>query len=203
MQSASDQPAPSGAAGHAPLPLTRLSRAVARIEAPVAGLLTLAVFVVLMLNVVSRSLGKPLIWSDELAIHLMIWAALFGASLGLAYQQHIAVTLVPDLLGPRNVARLALAVDVVLLVFFVVLAVLLWQWFDLPGLYAAGSAAAHGPVNFNFIWSEPTVTLGVRKVWFWLILPIFCLTGGLHVLASVIERAAALLRGELTTETAQ
>ncbi len=202
MESASNDPASPGAAGRAPLLLTRISRGVARIEAPVAGLLTVAVFGVLLLNVGSRSLGRPLIWSDELAIHLMIWAALFGASLGLAHRQHIAVSLLPDMLGPRGVAWLALAVAGVLLVFFAILAVLLWNWCDLPGLYVAGSAAAHGMVNVNVIWSEPTVTLGMRKVWFWLILPIFCLTGGLHVAAALLERAAALLRGDLTTESA-
>lgn len=168
----------------------RVSRAVAKAEAVVAGILAAAMLGVVLLNLALRVLGRPLIWGDELAVNLMIWAALIGASLGLANRQHIAVSLVPDMVGPHARRMLAIAVDLVLVAFFAVLAVILWQWFDLPGLIAAGSAEAHGMATFNFIWSEPTVTLGVRRVWLWLILPIFCLTGLLHSLASLITQVA-------------
>lgn len=171
--------------------LTRLSRAVARIEATVSGLLVAGLFLVLMGNVVSRALQRPLIWSDELAVHMMIWAALTGASVGLARREHIAVTLLPDALAPLARHRLAIAVDVAMLVFFVILSVLVWRWFDLPGLLRAGSFAAHATTTWNFMWQEPTVTLGLRKAWFWMILPIFCVTGGLHVLASLSARLSA------------
>lgn len=182
-------------AGHPAATLIRASRALAGAEAWAAGILMVLVLSVLLAGVVMRTAGRPLIWGDELAVNLMIWAALAGTSLGLAHRAHIAVTLVPDMLGARGRQVLAVTVDLLLLAFFAILAVLLWRWFDLPGLIAAGSAEAHGAATFNFIWSEPTVTLGVRKVWFWLALPIFCLTGGLHVAASLADR---LTGGRLT-----
>lgn len=168
--------------------LRAISRRIAAVEALVAGLLILAIFCLLMGNVVSRAIARPLIWSDELAIYLMACAAFVGASVGLAHRQHIAVTLLPDLLSLRNAHRLAIVVDVILLAFFVVLAVLLWRWFDPVGVLRAESLEAYSMQTFNFMWQEPTVTLGMRKVWFWMVLPVFCLTGGLHVAGSLVER---------------
>jgi TRAP-type C4-dicarboxylate transport system permease small subunit len=163
----------------------RLSRTVARFEARAAGLIVLAIFIILMGNVVSRTLAKPLIWTDELAVNLMAWAAFIGASLGLANRQHIAVSLLPDMLSLQGRMMMAVAVDAALLLFFAVFAILLWQWFDPLTLWRAGSLQAFSAQSFNFIYEEPTVTLGIRKLWFWLILPVFCLTGGLHVLGSM------------------
>lgn len=191
-------PASSGTVGGAQAPgpfLHRLgvrlrtgSRRVAAVEATVAGMLVLVIFCLLMGNVISRAIARPLIWSDELAIYLMACAAFVGASVGLAHRQHIAVTLLPDLLSPRDAHRLAIVVDAILLVFFVVLAVLLWRWFDPVNVLRAESLEAYSMQTFNFMWQEPTVTLGMRKVWFWMVLPVFCLTGGLHVAGSLIER---------------
>lgn len=174
----------------------RASRALAGLEARVAGGLVALMLGVVLVNLGFRVAGHPLIWGDELAVNLMIWAALVGASLGLAHRRHIAVDLLPGAVGPAGRRLLAIAVDLVLTGFFAVLAVLLWQWFDLPGLIAAGSAEAHGAATFNFIWSEPTVTLGLRRVWFWAILPVFCLTGLVHVGASLIARLAGAEEAE-------
>jgi TRAP-type C4-dicarboxylate transport system permease small subunit len=84
--------------------------------------------------------------------------------------------------------RLALLVDGLLLVFLAVLIVQLWNWFDPIGLWRAGSVDAFSSSAFNFIYQEPTITLGVPKFWFWLVLPIFCLTSVLHVVASLMAR---------------
>ena len=192
------RPASSSAVAEATVPdallqrlgtrLRSISRSLAAVEAWVAGLLIAGIFCLLMGNVVSRAIARPLIWSDELAIYLMACAAFVGASVGLAHRQHIAVTLLPDLLSLRNAHRLAIVVDVILLAFFVVLAVLLWRWFDPVGVLRAESLEAYSMQTFNFMWQEPTVTLGMRKVWFWMVLPVFCLTGGLHVAGSLVER---------------
>lgn len=168
--------------------LRSVSQRVAKVEAVVAGLLILMIFCLLMGNVISRSLSRPLIWTDELAIYLMACAAFVGASVGLAHRQHIAVTLLPDMLSAKGARLLGILVDLMLLGFFVILGVLLWRWFDPINVLRAESLEAYSMTTFNFMWQEPTVTLGVRKVWFWMVLPVFCLTGGLHVVTSLIER---------------
>lgn len=185
---------PAGAASEAPASnvtsgaLAVISGKIAAAEARVAGTLVFLIFALLLGNVACRAFNVPLIWADELAVLLMAWVAFIGASMGLAYRQHIAVTLLPDSVSPGMRRYLAIFVDILLLVFLVVLAVQLWNWFDPVGLWRAESLEAFSTASFNFIYQEPTVTLGVSKFWFWLVLPIFCVTSAIHVLASLVGR---------------
>jgi TRAP-type C4-dicarboxylate transport system permease small subunit len=167
--------------------LVRASAGVARVEFMLIGLLMVAIFAFLMLNVVSRAVGSPVIWVDEAAVFLMIWVAFFGASLALAKREHLAVTLLSDMLNGRIRIFLSLLVDASLFAFFAIFAVILWFWFDPVTLWKAGSFAAFSSETFNFIYQEPTVTLGLPKLWFWLILPIFCLTGLVHTAAQLMR----------------
>lgn len=163
--------------------LMRISQTLARAESFGIGALMVGIFALLMLNVLSRSFGSPVIWVDEAAVYLMIWAALLGASLALARREHLAVTLLPDLLSAWPRAGLALGVDILLFLFFILFAAILWRWFDPVTLWRSGSVAAFSRETFNFLYQEPTVTLGLRKLWFWMILPVFCINGLIHSLA--------------------
>ena len=167
--------------------LVRISAGVARVEFILIGVLMVAIFAFLMLNVVSRAVGSPVIWVDEAAVFLMIWVAFFGASLALAKREHLAVTVVSDMLSGGMRILLSVLVDTFLFAFFVIFAVILWRWFDPITLWKAGSIAAFSSKTFNFIYQEPTVTLGLPKLWFWLILPIFCLTGLVHTAAQLMR----------------
>ncbi|UYV39438.1 TRAP transporter small permease subunit [Rhodobacteraceae bacterium D3-12] len=172
--------------------LLRLSGAIARLETFAIGALMVSIFALLMLNVVSRAVGAPVIWVDEAAVFLMIWVALFGASLALAKREHLAVTLVSDTFGVRARRLLSVIVDALLFVFFVLFAIILWRWFDPITLWQAGSVVAFSRETFNFLYQEPTVTLGVHKVWFWLILPVFCLSGLVHCAAQLTRSKGAM-----------
>ncbi|MGN7868572.1 TRAP transporter small permease [Paracoccus sp. 22332] len=174
--------------------LQRASRAVMRAEAAAGGILVAAILALLLANVVSRAAGRPLIWTDELAVHLMVILAFVGASLGIAMRGHMAIGLLPDRLDPRGRARLALLADLAVLAFLLVLAAILWRWFDLPGLLRAGSGAALAQESFNFVYSDPTNTLGLRKIWFWLALPLTCATALIHCLAALLTDLRGLRR---------
>ncbi len=163
-----------------------------RAEAAAGAVLVAAILALLLANVVSRAAGRPLIWTDELAVHLMVVLALVGASLGIGMRGHMTIGLLPDRLGPRGRARLALLADLSVLAFLLVMAAILWRWFDLPGLIRAGSGAALARESFNFIYSDPTNTLGLRKIWFWLALPLTCATGLVHCLACLRSDVRAL-----------
>lgn len=165
--------------------LYRFSQGLARIEAQLAGLLICAVFCLLMANVVSRAFSRPLVWTDELAIYLMAASAFIGASVALAHNQHIAITLITGFLSERRAIVLAIAVKLILAAFFVLLAMMLWRWLDPVGLLTAESLDSFSATSFNFVYQEPTVTLGVPKIWFWLVLPLFCLTGLTHLAAGI------------------
>lgn len=156
------------------------------------GLLVAMILCLLLANVVSRTAVHPLIWTDELAVHLMAVLAFVAASSGIALRGHMTIGLLPDRLGPRGRARLALLADLSVLVFLLVMATILWRWFDLPGLLRAGSGAALAEQSFNFVYTDPTHTLGLPKVWFWLVLPLSCATALIHCLAALQDDLGAL-----------
>ncbi len=176
--------------------LARLSARIARAELLSAAALIFLLFALLLANVVSRYFGAPVIWVDELAVFLMVIAAFLSASAALDARQHIAVTILSDQLSSRGAASLRLLVDLILLGFMLALGWMVWTWFDPLTLIAAGSAEAFSASTFNFIYQEPTVTLGIRKLWFWLVMPVFATCGSLHCLA-LIEADVRTLKGQV------
>lgn len=175
---ANETAAPTGIAG--------FSHFVASVEKIAAGVVLAGVFGVVMLNVIARTLGMPIIWADELAIYGMAWAAFIGASAGLAGRNHIAISLLPDMLSPKAQLWLSRMVDLALLALLGVLALVLWQWFDPIAYLSAESGEAYAAETFNFMHQDPTTTLGIRKVWVWLVLPVFTTTALVHVLARLL-----------------
>ena len=169
--------------------LAGLSRTAASIERVAAGAILCGVFGVVMLNVVARGIGSPIVWADELAIYGMAWAALIGASAGLANRDHIAVSLLPDMLTRRKRKLLARCTDLVLLVLLGVLAVVIWNWFDPVAFLSAESGDAYAAATFNFMHQEPTTTLAFSKIWVWLVLPVFNAMALFHVVARLLARA--------------
>ncbi|RRH78132.1 TRAP transporter small permease [Falsigemmobacter faecalis] len=163
-----------------------LSRSLLRLEKGLAGLLTFAILVLVGFGSVARGLGYPQVWTDELAVHLMVMLAFIAASMGVALQNHMAMGLMPESLGPRGRRVLARVNQGLILAFMALMAVLVWIWLDLPGLIAAGSGEALAEASFNFAWTDPTLTLGMRKIWFWLVVPASVLAGSLHVLAQIV-----------------
>ncbi|HBM57920.1 MAG TPA: hypothetical protein DD444_01855 [Citreicella sp.] len=177
-----------------PGPLAAVSDALASVEAAAAGLMLAGVLGISAAGAVARSAGAPLVWADEAAIAAMVWAGFLGAAALFGRAGHMAITLLPEHLPPRARAALDLVTALILLGFFAGLSALVWRWFDLPGLIRTGSAQALAQDSFNFLYLEPTQTLGLRKIWLWLVLPLFCLGGLVHALAGV-ARAAAAWRG--------
>jgi TRAP-type C4-dicarboxylate transport system permease small subunit len=79
----------------------------------------------LSLQVVSRYvLGLPLAWTEELARYCFVWAVFIGASQVMRYREHIAITLLTDLLPHRLRQVIALMMNLLVIIF---LAVCLWQ----------------------------------------------------------------------------
>lgn len=165
--------------------LGRLDDGLAAAEEVVAALLITAIFLILTANVVLRAMGRPLLWADEAAILLMACAAFVGASLALARGQHMAVTLLADNVPPRLRTALALVVNAIVLAFFLVLTWLCWRWFDPLRALGAESLQAYAAETYNFIYQDRTLTLGVPKFWFWLIMPVFAVLSTIHALAAL------------------
>jgi C4-dicarboxylate transporter, DctQ subunit len=172
--------------------LTRLSDRLARAEETAAAALAAAVSLLVLANVVARALGRPLYGVSELAVYAMIWMTFLIAAAVLKRRQGIAVTLLAEALPPLPRRLLGLFVDVMVLLFALALMVLCARWLQPLAMVQAGfDAKAFQAETFNFVYAETTSTLGIPKVWVWLVVPWFALSLSLHGLANLV----AALRG--------
>lgn len=147
-----------------------------------------AVTGLILLNVVTRTAGMALFWVDEAAIYAMIWAVFIGASMQIRLGAAIAVDLVPPLLPAGARRALAVLVAVLVLEFACTLLWLSWIWYDPLGLARVGfDIAAFSGATFNFIYAEPTVTVGVPKFLVWLVVPLVAATMTLHAFANLTD----------------
>lgn len=180
------RPTPSPSAPHR---LQRFSKTLATFEIRSAALCLGLIFALLLLNILTRLANHSLYWIDEAAVSLMVWMALFAASAGIHYQSAIAITLLRDRLSPSFQRVLNLVVDSCLVVFFVVFLYLLHVAFEPVTLLVQyhGNTNAFSAGQLNFIYDEPTMTLGIKKTWVWLILPWFAVCGLLHSCANLIS----------------
>lgn len=179
----------AGSARRAAVAVGRVSDAVARIEAALAGALALAVCGLILLNIATRSFGAALYWVDEAAIYCMVWSAFLAASVTIHRRSAIALPLLRDALPARGDRAISRLVDAVTLGFGLALLTLVWRWYDPITLARAGfDGRVLAAETFNFIYREPTLTIGVAKWPVWLIMPIFAVGLSLHALANLLEQ---------------
>lgn len=161
--------------------LYRLSRTWAKVELWCSAFLALMITLLILLNVVTRYLGAALFWVDELAIYTMIWMTFLGASAALHYRTSVSITLLTDAVTPAVKAIIGKMVDVIVFAFSVAMVWFCWRWFSpLELAYAKFDTVAFQGETFNFIYAEPTSTLGVPKYLFWLVMWLFALGAMLH-----------------------
>ena len=164
--------------------LARISTWIARAERTICCTLTVALVVLILLNVATRAFDIALFWVDELAVYVMIWMALIGGSLILHERGHVTVQLLTEAVTPRFRRYLLLLSDTLVLVFVTGLLMMTWVWFDLAGFSHYGfDMDAFAAETYNFIYQEPTNTLGIKKFWVWLVVPIVSVTMTLHAMA--------------------
>ena len=84
--------------------LRALAAGLDRAAAIVACVLVVALLVCVALGVVSRALGEPFIWTDELSRFLMVWLAVFGWVLATRKRIHIRIRFFQDRL-PSHLHR--------------------------------------------------------------------------------------------------
>lgn len=168
--------------------LYRASQAWARVEVIAAAVMAAAVSGLILFNVVTRATGNAIYWVDEAAIYAMVWMTFLAASAALHYRSAIAVTVLNELLpaGPRR--WLARLVDLTVFVFACLLVWTCLRWFmPLDLIAAGGDVKAFQGATFNFIYAEPTNTLGFKKVWVWLAMVAFSLGTLLHATANLLS----------------
>lgn len=152
----------------------------------VAAILAVAITCLVLLNVVTRAMSASIFWVDEAAIMAMTWMTFLAASAAVHFGHSVSVTLFTDML-PSGAAHFAQrAVDVIVLTFAGLMLWFCWRWFLPLDLLQAGlNTTTFQGETFNFIYAEPTLTLGIRKFWLWLIMPLFALGLTLHAIANI------------------
>lgn len=167
--------------------LNFISDRLVRVEMALAALLAAAVTLLVLLNIVSRTLGMAIYWVDELAIYAMVWTTFLATSVVLKKRQVIAVTLLVDLLGKRARVWMQLFADLMILLFALVVLVLCWRWLDPVTLAKTDfDIKVFQGETFNFVYSEKTNTLGIKKIWPWFILPLFSLSLSVHAANNIL-----------------
>ena len=151
--------------------LSRLSAGVAWVELRLSALLAVGVTLLILLNVVTRYFGVALFWVDELAIYTMVWMTFLGASAALHYRTSVSITLFADAVGAAARQIILRVVDVVIFAFSLAMLWFCWRWFLPLDLIQSGfDLMKFQGSTFNFIYAEPTLTLGLPKYLFWLVM---------------------------------
>ncbi|MBV1910722.1 MAG: TRAP transporter small permease [Kangiellaceae bacterium] len=171
------------------LKLYQMCGRLALLEKKVAGALCGLILLLILTNVLTRFLKLPIFWIDEVAVYAMIWMAFLSASSAVYFKQHIAVSLLTDNLPAKFCGYFSKLAEGIMLLLASALVVLSWIWFEpLALIESGGDLDDFSNITFNFIYSEPTVSSGIPKFVFWLIVPVFSINLTLHCLAHFIGR---------------
>lgn len=172
--------------------LKKLSISLANFEILLGALLAGIVTLLIILNVISRAIGQSLYWVDELAIYCMVWMTLLTTSAILKKRGAITVTLLLDSL-PVNLRKYAdIIVDLIVFIFAVALLGLTINWLDIWNFIKVGFDVEQFQSNtFNFVYSENTNTLSIKKIWVWLPLLFISLSLSIHAFVNLLERFTA------------
>jgi TRAP-type C4-dicarboxylate transport system permease small subunit len=164
-----------------------LSARLARIEMTLAIVLAVLITALILLNVVTRTAGAALFWVDELAIYAMAWMTFLSASAALHYGHTVAVTILTDMLPPIFRQMAAKLVDLIIFTFALAMIWFCWRWFSPLALAQHGfDFEAFQGATFNFVYAEPTTTLGIKKYWVWMVMWVFSLGASLHSFTNLI-----------------
>src|SRR5450755_1568166 len=79
--------------------------------------LVTALLVCVSLGAATRSLGNPLIWTDELSRFLMVWLAVFGWVVASRKRIHVRIRYVQDRLPKRVHKAVELAIQAAMTLF--------------------------------------------------------------------------------------
>ena len=157
-------------------------------EITLASFCAVAVTGLILLNVVTRAFNASIYWVDEAAIYAMVWMCFLAASAALHDRSAVSVTIIRDLIGPKNQALLAKIVDLTVLAFALALLYFTYRWLLPLDLMQAGfNFETFQGATFNFVYAEPTTTLGIRKIWVWSVLPLFVFGALLHATANLTK----------------
>ncbi len=122
-----------------------------------------AMVVIVFANVVLRyALGTSLVWSEEVARHLMIWMTFAGSGLALRSGAQLGIDTLQDALPPAAARTLRIALAVGMLLLFVLLA-----WYGM-----------------DYAWRtrfQTSAALGISMIYVYIGMPVGCVLMAIHL----------------------
>jgi TRAP-type C4-dicarboxylate transport system permease small subunit len=147
------------------------------------GVLSLTIFfVAIIIQIITRYMGIPIIWTEEVANYSFIWAVFMGASVMLNKREHFSFDLLAQKLQGKQKTYLYLFIDSVLLVFNF-------------AIFYYGIQAVQSFWNYNWA-SLPMLKMG----YVWIAIPIMGLTMFIYSLSHLVTNFKKLNGKEEVTE---
>lgn len=127
-----------------------------RAAATIACALIAALLCCVALGVITRTLGAPLIWTDELSRFLMVWIAVFGWVLASRKRLHVRIRYFQDLFPAHAHKSIELAIQFALTLFGVLI-----TWYSI-GLVAKNHDLEATSMPISMAWMYvPMVLVGL------------------------------------------
>lgn len=151
--------------------LASLSNGLLRCETYLARALVVCFVLLITVNVAMRYIGgRPLIFAEEIAAVMLVWLAFISVSISIHGKRQIGISILVDILSPQSQRIIQKLVSLLLIA---ILVVLLWK-----------SCAWVFSLNSSF---ERVITINMPKWPLFIVLPIFCLTSLIHIIAQLFE----------------
>ena len=151
--------------------LLRLSDTLVTVERVVSRVMVVGFVGLITVNVAMRYLaGRPIVFAEELAAIMLVWLAFVAISISLYERNQIGVTILVEVFPKRAQRGMEVIVN---LIIAAILVVLLWKsvvW-----------------VNSPMVAFEQVITTGWPKWPFFIVVPVFCVTALVHVLAHILR----------------
>ena len=133
-----------------------------------------------VLGVITRALGEPLIWTDELSRFLMVWLAVFGWVLASRKRIHVRIRYFQDHLPARAHKAVELFIQLALALFGILI-----TWYSI-GLVGKNHDLEATSLPISMAWMYvPMVLAGI----------VTAVQGTSEVIETLQSRTAATTRG--------
>ncbi|KAF0816039.1 TRAP-type C4-dicarboxylate transport system, small permease component [Bacillus sp. ZZV12-4809] len=139
------------------------------------GVISLSIFfIAIIIQIVTRHLGIPVIWTEEVANYSFIWSVFMGASVMVNKKEHFRFDFLEQKLQGRSKALLMIVVDAIVLLFAI-------------ALFYYGIQAVQNFWNYNWA-SLPAMKMG----YVWISIPLMGLTMSIYSISHMINNVKQL-----------
>ncbi|GLB61069.1 TRAP transporter small permease [Cytobacillus sp. NCCP-133] len=134
------------------------------------GVISLSIFfAAIIIQIVTRHLGIPVIWTEEVANYSFIWSVFMGASVMVNKKEHFSFDFLEQKLQGKSKAKLLIVIDFVILLFAF-------------ALFYYGIEVVNNFWNYNWA-SLPAMKMG----YVWISIPIMGLTMSIYSINHLIN----------------